>query len=813
MLPESGFRLLITYTHSYDTKPSSFERELHDSTSPNPSPKRTKLDVSPEHTSIAQKIKTGAYNAVDDLVGDLDLVTSSVIQDLQESVKRGDVPGSIMEHERDNITALKKRLNSLIADEMIQRPRVLKLQDSALAEGQSPDVRRPTKASHDNERAILTLCGGERSAKQLFSSLAKPGARNATLAEQPLPNGITTTNIIPVHSIDEGKAKLATMGDRFPSSSKLKAMSPPKPTSKHTSTRSSSVSWHNPAEISTIPKEPNSRDTYIRQPLSTGRWLTYNVAPSSEQLTSPKSKQKHRDRALSTGEPQSTVPVGIDAMQKQAKEDALFRSVYSSFAPNHDDAGAIVTEQQKNWLWWSKHGELQYQELLEAREDASRDLDADEQEDATARQDIDESLVEEAISNWESFGGSDMIVSDQDTNQQHDPQGLEDILQEISELLETLNSHQRIRNLSSSRGLPGQKESLATMPTSPSSPSFAEMDVYDSLRSRIVDIIATLPPYMLAKLDGDKLGALTLSTKIKVPGKNQKGMLEEEGLTAKSKTSTSTAYPAGYTGTSTLRGAYPSSSNTQQYPPRQGYGQTPAQRQAPTTNSYAASQYSNRPATMSQYPGAGARTSFGNQYPQQRTASSFVERFTNGQYGQQQSTPSYSQYGGSYRPGMPQQAGSYGQQYSTPQARLPPGSNTATQAYRGNQSEFQQRASGSALYGYNPAQGGANTSPSVPQGSSLPGQAAVSSQQRPQLHQQHSSQYGSRSPVEPQTNGINVNGQGQMSPVDQTTLIEKQKSQLAEQQARQNSDTPQPTTGQSTQQNGTPAPQQNGVVA
>ena len=806
--------MLISRIYSYDTKPSSFEREFHYSTSPKHSPKRAKLIDSPEHTSIAHKVKSGIYDAADELVDDLDLVTSDLIEDLQGKAKRGDVPSSVVENEKDVVATLKKQLNSLITDEMIQRPWVLRLQASAFSEGQSTDMRRPPKASLENGRTVLTLCGGERSAKQLFSSLATQGARNAALAEQPLPNGITTTSIIPVHSIEEGRDKPVTMGERFPPSSKLKAMSPPKPPSKHTSTRSSSVNWYSPREASTTSKGLNPRDAYIKQPLSTGRWLAYNVAPSSEQLTSPKSKQKHRDRALSTGEPQSAVPVEIDAVQKQAKEDALFRSVYSSFAPTHDDSGAIVAQVQKNGFWWSKHGEAQYQEILENKYDALYDHSADGQEDEVNREDIDENLVEEAISNWESFREPDAILSDQDTNRQSRTKGSEDILQEISELLETLHSHQRIRNLSNSRGPPGQKEPLATMPSSPSNPSSAEIDVYDSLRSRIVDVIATLPPYILAKLDGEKLGALTLSTKIKIPWKNQKGMLEEEGLAAKSKSSSSTAYPAGYAGVSALRGAYSSSSNTQQYPPRQGYSQSSVQRQAPNTSTYASSQYSNRPATMSQYPGGGTRTTYGSQYPRQRTASSYVERFANGQYGQQQSTPSYSQYGSTYRPGMPQQTGSYGQQYSTPQARVPSGSTTAAQAYKGAPSEFQQRPSGSTMYNYGSSQGGADASPSLAQGSSISSsQAGISNQQRPQLYHQHSSHYGSRSPAEPQTNGVSANGQGQMSPMDQTTLIERQKSQLAEQQARQGSDTPQPTTGQSTQQNGTPAPQQNGVVA
>ena len=785
---------------------------MHSSTTSKPSPKRTKLSDSSQRTTIASKIAGEEYNAVDELVSDLDQVTAEILEDLQEKVKSGDASSGAAETERLHMVELKKRLNNLIVGEMIQRPRALKMQSIDILEDESTRSKEITMASHDKGRTVLTLCGGERSAKQLFSSLAKPSTQNAALAEQPLPNGITTTNLVPVHSLGEGAEKPVTIGQRFPTSSRLKALSPPKPASKYVSTRSSSISWHNPAEALATPKETNARDTYIKQPLSTGRWLTYNVAPSPEQLTSPKSKQKHRDRALSTGEPQSAIPIEISAVRTQAKEDALFRSVYSSFAPSHDDFGAVITENQKNRLWWSKHGEAQYQELLDTRDDKLYGIDDYDWEKAIAHEEIDENIVEEAISNWESIRGPSETLPDHRANGHPQPTESEGLLQEISELLETLNSHQRVRNLANARGLPGQKEPLTSMPSSPSSPSFAEKEVYETLRSQLVDIITTLPPYMVAKLDGDKLGALQISTKIEIPGKDQKGTLEEDGLLAKPNISSATTYPTSYAGAPALRGAYSNTPNGQQFPSRQGYGPTPVQRQPPVASSYAAAQYSTRPASASQYPGGSTRPAYGGQYTQQRTASSYVDRYANGQYGHQQSQHSYSQYGSTYRSAVAQQTGSYGQTYSTPQPRIPPGSTAAAQAFRGTQSEYQQRAPVPPAYNYGSTQGGASASPNMSQGSSFSGPAGVPGQQRPQLYHQHSSHYGSRSPAEPHINGVGTNGQGRMSPVDQATLIDRQKTQLADQHARQGSDTPQPTTGQSTQQNGTPAPQPNGVT-
>ncbi|KAL9105005.1 MAG: hypothetical protein Q9163_000102 [Psora crenata] len=804
-----------------DTMPSIFDRPLT-SAEPEPSNKRSKPVEPTTILSIAKSVENEVYTAIEELVSDVDRATDELLEELQHKVKDGTLTTKETEQQTLRASSLKEHLDRLVIVEMMQRPRRLQFKVSANKQTRHATEEKGSVAHVDGKtRTILTLSGGEKNAKQLFSSLAKREAPNATLDEQALPNGITTTGVLPVHSLEEENENSPTIGSTFAPPQSIRPLNPPKQGSKHISTRSSSINWHNPTETTTTSKDTSSRENYNKQPLPTCQWLTYNVVPSSEQLTSPSSKRRHRDRALSTGEPQSAITEENSAAHAQAKEDALFRSVYSSFAPDHDDFGAVVTEGQKNRIWWTRYGERQYQDLLDMKDEELHGMSERDGGYPSGILEIDETLVEEAISNWNTQDVALDMKRDGKLSQR--TQEADDLLQEISELLEILDSHQRVRNLSQptiSRALQGQKEQLASMPGDPSSPSIAEIEVYENLKCRLVEVIAALPPYMLAKLDGDRLGALQLSTKIKIPGRNQKGTLEEDDFSIKAKAAVKPAVPAGtypaYGGSSALRSGYPSTPPVQQYAQRPGYGQPTAQRQPSMSSSYTA-QFSGRTPSATQYPASSVRTSYGAQYPLQRTnSSSYTDRYANGatpQYSHHQPPRSYGQYPNSYLPPAAQTANSYGPQYPTQPPRIPPASTPAAQAYRGSQSEFQQRTLPPPAYNYGSTQAGAVTSPNNSHGSSFSGQAGTAPQHRPAQYHQHSSHYGSRSPAEPQTNGSIINGQGRMSPDEQTTLMNSQKAQLVEQQqTRQASGTPQPTTSQSSQQNGTSAPQPNGVL-
>ena len=723
--------------------------------------------------------------------------------------------------EISRVRAFKNELDKLVSREIVRRPEIVRFSKDVKSE--LPDEQDAKAGFDDSGNNVLTLLGNMGSGRtgQLFTSLRKPTTSDEPLNEAALPNGITATKIIPIHSIDntDDKKHVPTFGERFPPPASLLPLPLPKQ-SRHTATRSSSVNWYNPAEGEAKSKS-SRRDGYTTQPLPTGQSLTYNAVPSSTQIVSPESKRKQRDRALSFGEPQVSISQEAMLAHDQAKEDALFRSVYSSFAPDRDDSGAIVAEQQKNRFWWSKYGEQRYHEILGMRDAGLYEAETDDIGDEDG---IDEREIQEAIKSWEpeetppEMNPSKIVSLEKpETSQEAD-----DILSEISDLLETLDSHQRIRNLTlaaNARAIGGQNPQSTALTGTPTSPTSAELDVYEVLKAQLTLIVSTLPPYLLAKLDGDKLGALDISTRIQVESKNQKGTLESDdsavGARAPVRPAATPGIPPAanaYTNAPTRSSSY-TATPVQRYPHQPGYGAQTAPRQSSNSGYLQNPQYSNRPASYN-YPG-GARPTYppqGQQPPQRAASSSSYAP----QYGQQ-SSQSFGSYQHGYRGysavGQNGSNYNYNQQYSTPQAR-PPNSVQPPQAYRGSQTDYQQRAVPPQGYGYGSATAGGSASPHQQRSSfSAPGPTAPP--QRPTtLYHTHSSQYNPQTPASPLVNGTRSSDsptqQGHLSAEEQAALMARQKAQLAD---RQGSGTPQPPASQYGQQNGTPVPQQNGVVA
>lgn len=735
-------------------------------------------------------------------------------------------------------TALRREIDKLVQREMIQRPETLVTSSGIKDEPlEGEDTKLKLARSDDN---VLTLLSNNQPPKQLFTSLRKPNGLSQPLDHIVLPNGITTTKITPQHSINEdSKRPPPTFKEVFPPPLTLPPHTLPKQ-SRHTATRSSSVNWYTPAE-SESKSRPGRRDGFTSQNLSTGQWLKYSVAPSPTQLASPETKRKQRDRALSVGEPQTALSEEAIETHNQAKEDALFRSVYSSFAPSRDDSGALVPERQKNKIWWNKYGETRYQEILDLRDDGMAEVEMTETNGATDEHPLDEEELKTAIANWQP---EELSQETQKPGVAKDvppasEEEAKELLEDISDLLETLHSHQRIRNLTlanNARPMTGQTPQPTGMAGSPTSPSAAEFDVYELLKNQLTLIVSTLPPYLLSKLDGDKLGALKVSTKLQIESKNQKGVLEEsEASAATRKAATPSAAPPAPTPSTYATVPGRSNSHLQastpahQYP-RSGYGAPPTQRAAATPSYLQNPQYSNRPAS-STYSSATARPSYPAQggYAQQGAAASSTPRYNYAQqFGQQPSQASYGSYPNGYRPYSGQSVSNYNYNghLSAAQARTP--SNTAqasTQAYQGTPSHYPQRAVPPQGYGYGSAQGGGSASPQNQHRPSYAGQTPQgSTQQRPPLYHQHSSsQYQTQTPGSPQVNGAASTGSpappGHLSADEQAAAMSRQKAQLAGQQSRQGSGTPQPGSRQytpqqdGTQQNGTAVTHQNGIVA
>ena len=420
---------------------------------------------------------------------------------------------------------------------------VQELDDSTRQPNVDEISSRPQFDDLQEPRAVLTLFANASGPRQLFSSLQRPIRVNAKrqishldtsvhvslpLDATNLPHIISTTEIAPVHTGSKTKSHskdvVRTLKDVFAPPANITPLHPPKP-AKSSSTRSTNVSW--------LPNErPPQRDrtsvqTYLTQNLSTGQWLGYGGVDLPREPFSSEAKRKQRDRALSTGELNLSPTQDALAAIEEARADALFRSAYSSFAPNHDDSMAIVPEKVKSQVWWHKVNEKHQNESFVLDPALERADGAHISNGVAEKSTGEEDGFKEAVENYDPISVDEIIESSASSKTDRDTQ---DMLDEVSNLLETLCSYQRIRNSSITSAIRppiAQSTSASTTTGNVAEPSEPEIDVYQMLKTQLSLLISTLPPYAVAKLNGDQMGELGISRKILIETKDYKGVMEE----------------------------------------------------------------------------------------------------------------------------------------------------------------------------------------------------------------------------------------------------------------------------------------------
>lgn len=544
----------------------------------------------------------------------------------------------------------------------------------------------------EDGRAVLTLFGNAQGPKQLFSSLQQSKRIPPTLYDQAsgivgsaveitvpfqeaqLPNVISTTRILSIPAEDTAgkRRKIRTLGDVFAPPASVPQLTPPKP-SKQLTTRGSTVNW---VTHDSLTRSSRKGTTFATQPLSAGHWLGYNGVDASLEPSSPVAKRRQRDRALSTGEAHQPPSESALAAARQAKESALFRSVFSSFAPSRDNSVAVVPDETKSRMWWHKVGEIRYESSM-AIDPALLFADVDNLRITNGQVDEDEAL-KDAVDHFDpeqhSFEDPTLLDVEED-------QTSKKLIDEVSELLETLCSYQRIRNasLAASSRTPSLQNAQA------SDPSPAEFDTYYLLKSQLTLLVSTLPPHAVAKLNGKQLDDLNISRTMLVEHKDYRGALEEDQV----------ARIARQTALTTAAGPPPVARMNSGPPPQ--YGMTSSQYSRPSTQStpssrpaqsyYPQQQAPNRsPSTHyprssttgsgtygtpnSGYNAPGARQSYTNQSYTQQTPRPSSQMGTQ-QYYQRPSSSSYSNH--QYYQGTPQsqQPRPFSQSTNTYQPRAP----------------------------------------------------------------------------------------------------------------------------------------------
>jgi hypothetical protein len=521
------------------------------STSSEPTAKRTKFNQDAPVT-IVDKLKQGHYTDLDALVKDVGLVAKVLLA----PIKAKDVnvypspygrPNPLSAHETrlwNAVLAFQKVLEDIVRAEKsrVASKEAAKngVEKPAVSDATTPEVAIKTEVLDgevlQNGKPVLTVFANAPGPRQLFSSFQQPVNVSgkvkskdlnasvevvAPLRESGLPNFISTTKIpsLPLDDDDTKSKKASTIGALFAPPATLPKLQPPKPSKKLTTTGNT---------ITFVPLDQpvrsNRRNSYnwCAARLSVGQWLGYGGVDSPQEPTSPQAKRKQRDRTLSTGEAFLAPSLDEKEAQQRAQEDALFRKVYGSFAPNHDDSGALVPQETRNEIWWNKISDRFAQASI-AIDPALLEPEVEEIVDPEK----EEATIKEAVESFDPVA----LGLDKLEEEAKEAKEVEEMLGEISSLLETLSSYQRIRNSSlatSSRTTVGQNNPLTDLMGSPSTPSTAEMEVYKTLKLQLALLVNSLPPYAVARLNGDQLEELNIKTSIVVESENPRGVMTED---------------------------------------------------------------------------------------------------------------------------------------------------------------------------------------------------------------------------------------------------------------------------------------------
>ncbi|KAM0131467.1 hypothetical protein ACHAP3_006828 [Botrytis cinerea] len=589
---------LIDVLKSHDPSPSILTRALPESIpSTEPHAKRQKSDGATDSPTILSRATAHEYLTIDEVLKDVDTAASDIIERLQLTVGSNQnqyIPVPAGQSELAvKILAFKKKAHELVRREKAATGLQTNANSNQIINSNNylsnrnfgSNANAPVTATSEDSKVVLTLYGNAPQPKQLFSSLQLPTKYDGESISQPLreaglPNGITTTQIVPLQptSFDDNKKRPQTLGELFPTPPNIHPLKPPK--ISKSSLPTSIDGWHQP-----FVADPRS-SSYWKQPLTTGQWLDYSN-------TSSLSPERKRTGVAGSNEDAETA---VDSSEiDAAKLDALFRSAYSGFAPTKDDSKAIAPESVLSKIWWQRVGEKRWGDIINRAEGLGDGYPTEPStNNSLAFNDAEIEELEQAAKEFSDVSIDPSLMStDSNVEMAAEEKDVEEVLQGISELLETLNSYQRNRHVSlnaTGRPISSFGTSETTFMGTPSKPSDSEVTTYEILKSQLALMVAMLPPYAVAKLNSDQLAELSISTKIEVQLSDQKGVMEEDEIAARAKVAAMSA--ASNTRPTTSSSLHRSSSSAALYGNQYS---SPRPAPAPTGQHYATAQTPIRP--------------------------------------------------------------------------------------------------------------------------------------------------------------------------------------------------------------------------
>lgn len=366
-----------------------------------------------------------------------------------------------------------------------------------------------TKAKHeadadDRDQIIMLRSQTEKGMTTLYSGAqinSTTRTRNVIDGRQ-LPNGFDLAKPLTLDPVFLAPPKQSRkFADVFGPNRNTKPLEVPR---GRTALRSNSLTFN--AEAFQERNSPLNRQDFRHQHLTTPVWIDYSKGHS---LDEQDISRKYRDKGVAPSDFRAALVANDHRMNESNDNNiALYKQAFSSFAPVTDTSLSLVHDQDQNRSWWRKHGTKNIRTIF-------KPAYADPDQSAMSLP-VETELVD---NDFEDVLTYDPSADDDEPPERPEVDTIDEVLEEISHLLETVHSYQSIR-------------SLETRQTAdPSKPSNAEFDSYELLRSQLAILIASVPPFIVAKLDGDKLSDLNISTAVRVDSVDYRGTMQADDFT------------------------------------------------------------------------------------------------------------------------------------------------------------------------------------------------------------------------------------------------------------------------------------------
>ncbi|KIY03147.1 uncharacterized protein Z520_01614 [Fonsecaea multimorphosa CBS 102226] len=481
---QSALQDLLRILRKHDTTPSLLKYPLPPK-SEAPEAKRARLVKSESaNDTIEDRILTGTYNSFHALKDDVRSAQNALVTDLSATTQNGKV-------ESDVQVQLSKLVNVLDRYET----------KSSEVMQTNGEVLPKADLISQNPKQFLTLRSQVNNGVQiLFSGLQvqrQPEKEEADgtpdTESSRLPNGFELTDFSPLGGDREAakKQEKRLFGTVFRQAGRIKPLDLP-----HTArdvVRGNTLEFiPNSSRTENIPQ--NKHD-YKFARLATSSWLSYST-------TSNQPQQEDRRRvqpASSNNDFKAALEANSVRQGHELSPDELFSSVYSSFAPTSDNSYSLVSEKDKSRQWWKQYGEQKLSRLFRTSDTAVSLVDGESE----GAEDKDE--FANVVAQFEP------LQDGEDEQSENTEKEVEKLLEEVSEMIETLSSYQRNRSL--------ETIVAGTVPK----PTNPEIDTFTMLRDQLNILVSSLPPFAVAKLNGDKLEELNISTRLVVEAPDYPG--------------------------------------------------------------------------------------------------------------------------------------------------------------------------------------------------------------------------------------------------------------------------------------------------